>query len=122
LDFSLLARKKSHSTTHTHLGNIDLNNTLDSNKDEHLVQGQVQGGMEDDDVIAIPTLEEKKEKNVLIDEGDKTNIFILMWMIYIRWTLVLLSIVKVVDFVDSKFDEVLTNELISYVCIFSLFL
>jgi len=60
------------------LGNIDLNNTLDSNKDEHLVQGQVQGGMEDDDVIAIPTLEEKKEKNVLIDEGDKTNIFILM--------------------------------------------
>jgi len=38
-----------------------------------LVEGQVQGGMEDDDVLAIPILE---EENVLIDvfyEEDKTN-------------------------------------------------
>ena len=48
----------------THLGNIDLNDTLNSNgDDEHLVEGQVQG-----DVFA--------EENVLIDvlhERDKTN-------------------------------------------------
>jgi len=38
-----------------------------------LVEGQVQGGVEDDDVLVIPTLE---EENVLIDVvngGDKTN-------------------------------------------------
>ena len=56
------------------MGNIDLNDTLNSNgDDEHLVEGQVQGSVEDDDVLAIPTLE---EENVLIDvlhEGDKTN-------------------------------------------------
>ena len=86
MDFSLLARKKSHSTTHT-LGQYRLNDTFNSNEDdehlndtfnsneddEHLVEGQVQGGMEDDDVLVIPTLE---EENVLIDVvngGDKTN-------------------------------------------------
>ena len=72
MDFSLLATKKSHSTTHT--CNIDLNDTLNLNRDdEHLVEGQVQGGVEDDDVFAISILE---EENVLIDvlhEGDKTN-------------------------------------------------
>jgi len=35
-----------------------------------LVEGQVQGGVEDDDVLAIPTLE---EENVLIDVLHKTN-------------------------------------------------
>jgi len=38
------------------LGNIVLNDTLNSNEDdEHLVDGQVQGGVEDDDVLVIPT-------------------------------------------------------------------
>jgi len=40
-----------------------------------LVEGKVQGGVEDDDVLAILTLE---EENVLIDvlhEGDQTNDF-----------------------------------------------
>ena len=54
--------------------NINLNDTCNSNRDdEHLVEGQVQGGVEDDDVLAIPTLE---EENVLVDvlnEGDITN-------------------------------------------------
>jgi len=54
--------------------NINLNDTPNSNRDdEHLVEGQVQGGVEDDDVLAIPTLE---EGNVLVDvlhEGDITN-------------------------------------------------
>jgi len=56
------------------LGDIDLNDTLNSNgDDEHLVEAQVQGGVVDDDVLAIPTLE---EENALIDvlhKGDKTN-------------------------------------------------
>jgi len=56
------------------LGNIDLNNTLSLNgDDEHLVEGKVQGGVEDNDVFAIPTLE---EENVLLDmlyERDKSN-------------------------------------------------
>jgi len=54
--------------------NINLNDTPNSNRDdEHLVDGQVQGGVEDDDVLTIPTLE---EENVLVDvlyEGDITN-------------------------------------------------
>jgi len=73
LDFSLLARK-NHTPQLSYLGNIDLNDTLNSNEDdEHLVEGQVQGGVEDDNVLAILTLE---EKNVFIDvlhERDKTN-------------------------------------------------
>jgi len=56
------------------LGNIDLNDILNSNgDDEHLVEGQVQGGVEDDDILVIPILE---EENILIDvlcEGDKSN-------------------------------------------------
>jgi len=56
LNFSLLARKKNHTPQLTHLGDIDLNDTLNSNgDDEHLVEGQVQGGVEDDDVLVIPT-------------------------------------------------------------------
>jgi len=38
------------------LGNIDLNDTLNSDgDDEHLVEVQVQGGVQDDDVLVIPT-------------------------------------------------------------------
>ena len=56
MDFSLLARKKNHTPQLTHLGNIGLNYTLNSNgDDEHLVKGQVQGGVEDDDVLVIPS-------------------------------------------------------------------
>jgi len=52
LDFSLLAKKKK-KTLHN---NIDLNDTLNSNgDDEHLVEDQVQGGVEDDDILVIPT-------------------------------------------------------------------
>jgi len=37
------------------LGNIDLNDTFNSNgDDEYLVEGKVQGGVEDDDVLVIP--------------------------------------------------------------------
>jgi len=37
------------------LGNIDLNDTLNSNgDDEYLLEGQVQGGVEDNDVLVIP--------------------------------------------------------------------
>ena len=68
LDFSLLARKKNTPQQYR------FNDTLDSNgDDEHLVEGQVQGGVEDDDILVIPILE---EENILIDvlcEGDKSN-------------------------------------------------
>jgi len=50
LDFSLLARKKNTPQQYR------FNDTLDSNgDDEHLVEGQVQGGVEDDDILVIPT-------------------------------------------------------------------
>ena len=40
---------------------------------EMMVEGQVQGGVEDDDDLVIPTLEEENVLIYMLHEGDKTN-------------------------------------------------
>jgi len=44
--------------------NVGLNDAPNSNGDEHLVEGQAQGGGEEDDILVIPHLE---EEDVLVD-------------------------------------------------------
>ena len=56
-----------------------------------MVEGQVQGGVEDDDDLVIPTLEEKNVLIYMLHEGDKTNedsfnFHFNVTDLYIRWT------------------------------------